>query len=131
MHVWHKSHGSWVHACMGYVQCGSLQLPSDEPPPCAQLSGRRLQSYGGSVHAKGLIPGPMPSWLRPLLERLRADTAPIGLYGVGGGEVKETTAAPNHVLLNSYRPGEGIMVRGGAQTLRRNETCLSDAVKGR
>ena len=86
------------------------------------------------MHAKGLIPGPMPSWLRPLLERIRTDTAPIGLYGFGGSEGsegKETVAAPNHVLLNSYRPGEGIMVRGRAQTLRRDGTCLSDAVKGR
>ena len=71
------------------------------------------------MHAKGLIPGPMPSWLRPLLERIRTDTAPIGLYGFGGSEGsegKETVAAPNHVLLNSYRPGEGIMVKSWGGT---------------
>ena len=58
----------------------------------------------------------MPSWLRPLLERIRTDTAPIGLYGVGGGEGEEAAAAPNHVLLNSYRPGEGIMVKSWGGT---------------
>ncbi|GIL86600.1 hypothetical protein Vretimale_11510 [Volvox reticuliferus] len=65
-----------------------------------QLSGRRLQNLGGVVHAKGLIPAPLPSWLQPLLTRLAAEGGEGGLYG---GQ------PPNHVLVNSYMPGEGIM----------------------
>mmetsp|Transcript_8418 Transcript_8418/g.25460 ORF Transcript_8418/g.25460 Transcript_8418/m.25460 type:complete len:296 (-) Transcript_8418:53-940(-) len=65
-----------------------------------ELSGRRLQNHGGSVTPKGLLPAPIASWLRQLLARLHADTESIGLYG---------PAPPNHVLVNEYRPGEGIM----------------------
>ncbi|PNG99069.1 putative alpha-ketoglutarate-dependent dioxygenase ABH6, partial [Tetrabaena socialis] len=68
-----------------------------------QLSGRRLQNHGGVVHAKGLIPAPLPSWLQPLLQRLAAEGGGDGPSGLYGG------LPPNHVLVNSYRPGEGIM----------------------
>jgi hypothetical protein len=70
----------------------------------AQLSGRRLQNHGGVVHSKGfLLPAPMPSWLSPLAGRVTGDVAPLGAAG-----------GANHVLINSYRPGEGILVRGWA-----------------
>mmetsp|Transcript_28745 Transcript_28745/g.80933 ORF Transcript_28745/g.80933 Transcript_28745/m.80933 type:complete len:236 (-) Transcript_28745:383-1090(-) len=63
-----------------------------------QVSGRRLQNHGGIVHSTGcLIAQPLPSWLRPVAERMHRDT------GIFGGE------EPNHVLINSYQPGEGIM----------------------
>lgn len=48
------------------------------------------------MHKKGLIPAALPRWLQPLLDRLAA----LGLYA---GQ------APNHVLVNSYQPGEGIL----------------------
>ena len=65
-----------------------------------QLSGRRLQSYGGTVHEKwgGLLQSPLPAWLKPLLTRLDHD---FQLY----------QGPPNHVLLNAYDPGQGILVR--------------------
>ncbi len=50
------------------------------------------------MHKKGLIPAPLPSWLQPLLGRLAQDT---GAYGEG--------QQPNHVLINAYQPGEGIL----------------------
>lgn len=78
-------------------------------PACMQVSGRRLQSHGGSVHAKGLIPAPLPAWLAAVCARLHA--AVPALYG---------HEAPNHVLVNEYQPGEGIMVRQewhGGQTV--------------
>jgi alkylated DNA repair protein alkB family protein 6 len=65
---------------------------------CMQLSGRRLQNHGGIVHTKGLIPSSLPRWLQGLADRLHTD---IPLFG---------DKAPNHVLINSYNPGEGIMV---------------------
>jgi hypothetical protein len=65
-----------------------------------QLSGRRLQNHGGSVHEKGLIPAPLPSWLTPLMEKLHRDTQQLELLG---------DSQPNHCLINEYRPGEGIM----------------------
>ncbi|KAG2431207.1 hypothetical protein HXX76_009735 [Chlamydomonas incerta] len=141
-----------------------------------QLSGRRLQNHGGVVHAKGLIPAPLPSWLQPLLSRLAVEQPPpppphplqagagdtdapleqqqqqqCGGAREGGGGREGAAAAtactpppppsaasqppptplpspppppaappaaggtlyggrpPNHVLVNSYMPGEGIM----------------------
>lgn len=61
-----------------------------------QLSNRRLQNLGGLVHPKGLLQTPIPSWLHPCLERC----SQTGVFGSG---------APNHVLVNSYLPGQGIL----------------------
>ena len=69
------------------------------PLPAGHAAGRRLQNLGGLVHKKGLIPAPLPSWLTPLMGRLAGDT---GAFGEGG-------QLPNHVLINAYQPGEGIM----------------------
>ncbi|KAK9907716.1 hypothetical protein WJX75_008717 [Coccomyxa subellipsoidea] len=68
--------------------------------PWIKVSGRRLRNYGGSVHEKlgVLLQTPIPSWLQPLLKRLAADTE---AFGPGQGA--------NHVLLNAYSLGEGIM----------------------
>ncbi|KAI8465843.1 MAG: hypothetical protein J3K34DRAFT_76723 [Monoraphidium minutum] len=64
-----------------------------------QLSGRRLQNHGGAVHSKGfLLPAPMPSWLAALAGRVGGDVPPLAAAG-----------GANHVLINAYRPGEGIL----------------------
>jgi alkylated DNA repair protein alkB family protein 6 len=61
------------------------------------VNGRTLLSLGGAVSARGgLIPAPMPSWLAPLVRRLSGEVA------VFGGQ-------PNHVLLNVYAAGQGIL----------------------
>ena len=63
-----------------------------------QVSGRRLQALGGTVHeAAGLLPAPLPKWVRPLLARLQAHA---GVWG---------SAELNHVLVNRYDAGEGIL----------------------
>ncbi|KAF6266172.1 hypothetical protein COO60DRAFT_646603 [Scenedesmus sp. NREL 46B-D3] len=63
-----------------------------------QLSGRRLQNHGGIVHSKGLIPAHTPRWLEQLSARIHRALLP--LFG---------EQPPNHVLINSYQPGCGIM----------------------
>lgn len=64
-----------------------------------QVSGRQLQSYGGTIHEKwgGLLQAPMPTWLSETLKGIN-----VGLDVFGG--------PANHVLLNAYEPGEGILV---------------------
>ena len=64
-----------------------------------QVSGRRLQNFGGAVHEKwgGLIQAPLPGWMQSLLDLIQQRTAVFN-------------PAANHVLLNAYSPGEGIMV---------------------
>ncbi|GAX80010.1 hypothetical protein CEUSTIGMA_g7449.t1 [Chlamydomonas eustigma] len=65
-----------------------------------QLSGRSCQNIGGMVHEKGLIPAPIPSYLKNLMNQLDIDSQQIRLYG---------DQPPNHVLINKYGPGDGIM----------------------
>lgn len=50
------------------------------------------------MHSKGLIPAPMPRWLQQLCSRVHSQLLP--LFG---------EQPPNHVLINSYQPGCGIM----------------------
>jgi alkylated DNA repair protein alkB family protein 6 len=63
-----------------------------------RLHGRSVQSLGGVVHDKaGLLAAPLPKWALPLLERL---TREVGLF---------SELPVNHVLINAYEPGAGIM----------------------
>ena len=65
-----------------------------------QVSGRRLQALGGVVHASaGLLPAPLPKWVTPLLARIQQRGAPGLFDGV----------TLNHVLVNAYDAGEGIL----------------------
>lgn len=57
---------------------------------------RRLQDWGGVVHPRGMVAQPLPLWLEALAARLQQDT---GLF----------PSAINHVLVNEYQPGQGIM----------------------
>ena len=62
-----------------------------------EVSGRRLQNLGGVVHKKGLIPTPVPEWLAAQIKKVRASAG-------------ELLPAPiNHVLVNEYQPGDGIL----------------------
>jgi alkylated DNA repair protein alkB family protein 6 len=74
----------------------------DAVPPArwTQLSGRAVQRLGGLVHDKaGLLPAPLPKWVVPWLARLQRE---VSLLGPDGPPL-------NHVLINSYPPGQGIM----------------------
>ncbi|KAJ2951342.1 hypothetical protein O0L34_g5744 [Tuta absoluta] len=62
-------------------------------PKWTQLSGRRLQNWGGVPHARGMLAEQLPGWLQDQLHRLPHDAPP----------------QPNHVLVNEYHPGQGIM----------------------
>ena len=63
------------------------------------LHGRRVQALGGIVHERaGLLPAPLPKWLAPLLARLATCS----------GSLFEGLSV-NHVLVNEYAPGDGIL----------------------
>uniref|UniRef100_A0A1B6M712 Fe2OG dioxygenase domain-containing protein n=2 Tax=Graphocephala atropunctata TaxID=36148 RepID=A0A1B6M712_9HEMI len=66
-------------------------------PKWTQLSNRRLQNWGGIPHPKGMIPEPLPEWLQEFVDR-------VSHLEVFGRSIK-----PNHVLINEYLPGQGIM----------------------
>uniref|UniRef100_A0A0B6ZVS7 Fe2OG dioxygenase domain-containing protein n=1 Tax=Arion vulgaris TaxID=1028688 RepID=A0A0B6ZVS7_9EUPU len=65
-------------------------------PKWTQLSHRKLQNWGGLPHPKGMVAEDLPPWLQTCAER-------ISKLHVFEGRT------PNHVLVNEYLPGQGIM----------------------
>lgn len=61
-----------------------------------QLSVRRLQNWGGLPHPKGMLAEKIPNWLQTYCEK-------ISSLGAFSGKTA------NHVLVNEYQEGEGIM----------------------
>ncbi|OON15554.1 oxidoreductase, 2OG-Fe(II) oxygenase family protein, partial [Opisthorchis viverrini] len=64
-------------------------------PKWVTLSGRRLQNWGGIPHPKGMLSEPIPPWLTKFVDRVSA----LGVFG---------SHCANHVLINEYKPGQGI-----------------------
>lgn len=65
-------------------------------PKWTQLSNRKLQNWGGIPHPKGMIAEKLPEWLDTYLERINQ----LGVF---------ESVKPNHVLINEYLAGQGIM----------------------
>ncbi|XP_034829479.1 alpha-ketoglutarate-dependent dioxygenase alkB homolog 6 [Maniola hyperantus] len=65
-------------------------------PKWTQLSNRRLQNWGGVPHNKGMIAEEIPQWLQKYLNSIHS------LNLMAGNK-------PNHVLVNEYLPGQGIL----------------------
>ncbi|XP_078671529.1 putative RNA/DNA demethylase ALKBH6 isoform X1 [Branchiostoma floridae x Branchiostoma belcheri] len=65
-------------------------------PKWTQLSNRRLQNWGGLPHPKGMVVERLPEWLQMCADRIQA----LGVFGDN---------KPNHVLVNEYQQGQGIM----------------------
>lgn len=64
-------------------------------PKWTCLSNRRLQDYGGVPHKKGMIVEKIPTWLQIYLDKIN--------------NLKIFVNKANHVLVNEYLPGQGIM----------------------
>ncbi|GFS16258.1 alpha-ketoglutarate-dependent dioxygenase alkB homolog 6 [Elysia marginata] len=65
-------------------------------PKWTQLAHRRLQNWGGLPHPKGMVAETLPQWLQVYTDKLTQ----LSLFEGNG---------PNHVLVNEYLPGQGIM----------------------
>ena len=75
-----------------------LRAASDVPQSrWRTVSGRRLQNWGGQVEHGRLVPEALPGWLRALLSRVRVEFP------------RAFPAELNHVLVNAYSPGQGIL----------------------
>ncbi|MCO5584623.1 hypothetical protein L7F22_038554 [Adiantum nelumboides] len=84
-----------------HLRCGSLstqlkQVNAGSSTKWKILKNRRLQNWGGVVHEKGLLPQQLPLWLSELTGNICKD---VGLF----------PSPLNHVLINEYLPGQGIM----------------------
>ncbi|XP_031640857.1 alpha-ketoglutarate-dependent dioxygenase alkB homolog 6 [Contarinia nasturtii] len=72
------------------------QIDNTPKPKWTQLCNRRLINYGGIPHKNGMIAEAMPSWLKETVTAVNN----TGIFN----QVKA-----NHVLVNEYLPGQGIM----------------------
>ncbi|XP_077972963.1 putative RNA/DNA demethylase ALKBH6 isoform X1 [Styela clava] len=65
-------------------------------PKWTVLSNRRLQNWGGIPHPKGMVQENLPKWLNDCCDKV----SNLGVFADN---------KPNHVLVNEYKPGQGIM----------------------
>lgn len=65
-------------------------------PKWTCLKNRRLQDWGGVPHEKGMIQETIPTWLWDYMNKV----SNLKIYG---------NKIANHVLVNEYLPGQGIM----------------------
>lgn len=85
-----------------------MKIEAAPKPRWKQLSKRRLQTWPSDLTKNTLLESPLPQWLtEPIIPRLQScnlmkdskehifSASPHGL--------------PNHVLINEYLPGQGIM----------------------
>lgn len=75
------------------------------------LSNRQLQNWGGLPKGPNdtMLEEPLPEWLQVWCNTLKET-----LYTESESELELIpffSKAPNHVLINKYLPGQGIMVR--------------------
>ncbi|VDK28875.1 unnamed protein product [Gongylonema pulchrum] len=75
------------------------QIYGAPKPKWQNLLNRRLQNWGGIVGKKALVPdGNIPQWLTYVIDKL-----------MSLGDSFPPENRPNHVLVNEYIPGQGIM----------------------
>jgi alkylated DNA repair protein alkB family protein 6 len=84
------------------------KLESSPKPKWKQLSKRRLQTWPSDLNKNVLFDAPLPQWLMdPVVPRLTS--WPVSSDGKQHIFQNSPHGAPNHVLINEYLPGQGIM----------------------
>lgn len=77
------------------------KVNSAPAPKWVTLKARRLQNWGGTPHNGKMIQEPIPDWLKsPIFAKLQQ---------IGISFAENESSEPNHVLVNEYLPGQGIM----------------------
>lgn len=72
------------------------QVYNEPKPKWTYLKNRRLQNHGGVPHPNGMIVEEIPIWLQKFVDKV----AMLDIF---------KNCMPNHVLVNEYLPGQGIM----------------------
>lgn len=122
------------------VFCVRVQVYGVPGSKWTTLSHRRLQNWGGTPHPKGMLVEKIPSvsnkqsllclymkspYLFQWLDQCCGKVAKLGVFEGN---------PPNHVLINEYTPGQGIMVLLAASwyfdTQRVYNMALGDCGKG-
>ncbi|KAI1844947.1 hypothetical protein JX265_009574 [Neoarthrinium moseri] len=85
------------------------KVASAPKPRWKQLTHRRLQTWPSDLVNDKLFDAPLPDWLRdPIVSRLTL-VPQTGEPGSAGIFSDSPHKQPNHVLINEYPPGVGIM----------------------
>ncbi|KAM5351357.1 hypothetical protein ACJ41O_004080 [Fusarium nematophilum] len=92
------------------------KVSSAPKPRWKQLTKRRLQTWPSDLVSNKLLEAPLPPWLEnPVASRLLSlptrDSEPGHIFG------ESPHKRPNHVLINEYPPGIGIMPHNLGATL--------------
>ncbi|KAJ9202538.1 hypothetical protein DTO164E3_2978 [Paecilomyces variotii] len=96
-----------LNPCLSFVVVSEIvnlakQITTVPLPRWTQLSHRRLQSWPSALSKSNtLLASPLPTWLTQPIISPRFDE--LGIFA------DAPHGAPNHVLINEYRPGQGIM----------------------
>jgi alkylated DNA repair protein alkB family protein 6 len=86
------------------------KIASAPKPRWKQLSWRRLQTWPSDLINNKLVDAPLPSWLEePIVARLQSLRLEQGIDSQSHIFSDSPHKRPNHVLVNEYPPGIGIM----------------------
>ncbi|KAI0405690.1 hypothetical protein F4802DRAFT_167841 [Xylaria palmicola] len=86
------------------------KIASAPKPRWKQLTRRRLQTWPSDLISNTLVDAPLPSWLEePIVPRLRSLHVGADSDSISHIFSNSPHQRPNHVLINSYPPGIGIM----------------------
>jgi alkylated DNA repair protein alkB family protein 6 len=98
------------------LSSNNVKIEAAPKPRWKQLSKRRLQTWPSDLARNTLLDSPLPKWLiEPIITRLLS--YPLSLSQPTTHIFSDSPhTAPNHVLINEYHPGQGIMPHkdGGA-----------------
>lgn len=85
------------------------QIASAPRPRWKQLTHRRLQTWPSDLVNNKLVDAPLPNWLEePIVTRLKS--IPLSQDSGSSNIFSDSPhGRPNHVLINEYPPGIGIM----------------------
>jgi alkylated DNA repair protein alkB family protein 6 len=85
------------------------KIASAPKPRWKQLTHRRLQTWPSDLINNKLIDAPLPEWLsEPIVPRMKS--IPLGPDSPSTNIFSDSPHGnPNHVLINEYPPGVGIM----------------------
>ncbi|KAI1752925.1 hypothetical protein F4782DRAFT_106344 [Xylaria castorea] len=91
-------------------KCILDKITTAPKPRWKQLSRRRLQTWPSDLINNKLVDAPLPPWLEePIVTRLRSLRLDEGAESHSHVFSDSPHKRPNHVLINEYPPGIGIM----------------------
>lgn len=100
------------------------KVTSAPRPRWKHLTHRRLQAWPSELMQDRLLDAPLPAWLEdPIIPRIRS--IPMSDSDTSRLFDESPHTQPNHVLINEYPPGVGIMPHKVGASLRLHDSPVS------